>query len=96
MFNNVVSNGGSLSEECLVEIYNKQFIPILMCGTAIWSFSAEEKRKFGVCLSRGVRRIFNYTGYESVKNICFGFRVLSVDLYINCACNINYYYEVIH
>ena len=85
MFNNVVSNRGSLSEECLKEIYNIQCIPILMYGAAIWSFSAEEKCKVNVCLNRGVRRIFNYNDYESVKDICFGFRVVPVDLYIERA-----------
>ena len=51
----------------------------------MWLFkliSAEEKHKVGVSLNRGVRRIFNYNDYESVKDICFGFHVLPVDLYI--------------
>ena len=51
MFNNVASNGGSLPEEYLMEIYNKQCIPIFMYGGAICSLSAEEKRKVDVCLN---------------------------------------------
>ena len=51
MFNNVATNGGSLPEEYLMEIYNKQCIPILMYGSAICSLSAEEKRKVDVCLN---------------------------------------------
>ena len=85
VFNNVIANGGFLSEECLMEIYNKQCIPILMYGAAVWSISTEEKRKVGVCLNRGVRRIFNYNDYESVKDICFGFHMLPADLYITRA-----------
>ena len=53
-----------------------------MYGAAIWSFSAEEKCKVNVCINRGAKRIFNYNDYESVKDICFGFRVLLADLYI--------------
>ena len=79
-FNDVVINGGFLSEECLMEVFTKQCIPILMYGAAVWSMSVEAKRKLGVCFNRAIRRIFGYHDYESVKDILFGFCVLPADL----------------
>lgn len=77
-----MANGGFMSEECIMEIFSKQCIPILMYGAGVWIINSEEKRKVCVCMNRGVRRIFMYNDFESVKDILFGFNMLPADLYI--------------
>ena len=66
-----MANGGFMSEECIMEIFSKQCIPILMYGAGVC-----------VCMNRGVRRICMYNDFESVKDILFGFNMLPADLYI--------------
>jgi hypothetical protein len=81
-FNDVLLNGGYMSEECIMEILVKQCLPVLTYGVGIWNVSKEVERRIGVCFNRAVRRIFRYHDFESVKHILFGFHVLPIDLYI--------------
>ena len=81
-FNDVMFNGSFLSEECLMEIFAKQCIPILMYGAGNWRMNVEEERKVCVCFNRAVRRVFGYKDYESVREILFGFSIIAADLFI--------------
>jgi len=80
--NNVLTNAYYLSEECLVELIQKQCFPILTYGCGNWCMSFESKRRVSVCYNRAIRRVFRYKDYESVKHIMFGFNMLPMDLYL--------------
>ena len=71
--NNVLANGAGLSEECLMELITKQYLPILTYGCCNWSLNNECKMQFNVCFNRVIKRVFKYKDYESVKNIMIGF-----------------------
>jgi hypothetical protein len=81
-FNDVILNGGFMSEECIMKVLVKQCLLILMYGARVWCVNREMKRKIGVTFNRAVRRIFGYHDYESVKHILFGFSILPIDLVI--------------
>jgi hypothetical protein len=81
-FNDIVFNGRFLSEECLMELFVKQCVPILMYGACNWRMNVEEERKICVCFNRGVRKVFGFKDYESVREILFGFSIVSADLFL--------------
>ena len=53
--NNVMCSTYFMSRECILEILCKQCMPILAYASGVWSYSAEEARRVGVCLNRNIR-----------------------------------------
>ena len=84
--NNVINNGNFLYEECLMEIIQAQCVPILMYDAGVWKLNAESIRTLGITLNRAVKHVFCLHDYESVKDILFDFKMLSVNLNIDQAC----------
>ena len=83
--NDVIDNSDFLSEECVLEIIQKQCLPILMFGAGAWKLRVEDKSRFGVTFNRAIRRLFGYNDYESIKDILFGFKMLPINLLIDRA-----------
>ena len=83
--NDVISNSDFLSEECVLEIIQKQCLPILMFSAEAWKLRVEDKRRLGVTFNRAIRRLFGYNDYESTKDILFGFKMLPINLLIDRA-----------
>ena len=48
------------------------------CGN--WCINVDCKRRIFVCFNRSIKRIFGYNDFESVKDILFGFDILSIDI----------------
>ena len=83
--NDVIGNSDFLSEECVLEIIQKQCLPILMFGAGAWKLRVEDKRRLGVTFNRAIRRLFGYNDYEFLMDILFGFKMLPTNLLINRA-----------
>ena len=81
--NDVIGNSDFLSEECVLKIIQKQCLPILMFGAGAWKLRVEDKRRLGVTFNKAIRRLFAYNGYESIKDILFGFKMLPINLLID-------------
>ena len=64
--NNVITDENFLSAKCLMEIIQKQCIPILMYSAGVWKLNVESIRRLGVNLKRAVRCVFCLHDYESV------------------------------
>ena len=83
--NDIIGNSDFLSEECVLEIIQKQCLPILMFGAGAWKLRVENKRRLVVTFNRAIKRLFGYNDYESIKDILFGFKMLSINLLIDRA-----------
>ena len=83
--NDVIGNSDFLSEECVLEIIQKQCLLILIFGAGAWKLRAEDKRRLGVTFNKAIRRLFGYNDYESIEDILFGFKMLPINLLIDRA-----------
>ena len=80
--NAVIQYKNQLSEECIMNIIEKQCVPVLLYGCATWCISKEMIRQINVTFNNAIRRVFNYNQWESVKDIVHGFGMVPVDLYL--------------
>ena len=80
--NDILSFRSILSEECIMHVVNAQALFILAYGAALWKTNYETKRRIGVCFNDCIRKIFGYNRFESVRQILYGFNMLSMDLFI--------------
>ena len=52
--NDVIGNSDFLSEECVLEIIQKQCLPILIFGVGAWKLRVKDTRRLGVTFNRAI------------------------------------------